>query len=202
MGVVTLGYRQGAWTFEASRFNGREPDQYRWNIETGPLNSSSARVTWSPAPGWSVQVSHGDLRNPDPEGLIFPALRIKRDTASVAYEGSLFDRPWATTLAWGRNDKLTEHTHNRLPAWLLETTVEPRDGDAAFLRAERVTNDESTIPLTYQKASIGYIVEVARTGPLRWGVGGLVSYLKPADITRLFYGDHPRAYMLFLQARF
>jgi hypothetical protein len=147
-------------------------------------------------------VSYGDLRNPDPEGLIFPALRIKRTTASIIHEGQIFDRPWATTFAWGKNDKLTEHTHNQLPAWMLESTIEPRDGDAAFLRAERITHDESTIPLTYSKVSVGYILEVARTGPLRWGVGGLASYLKPAEITRIFYGDRPNAYMLFIQARF
>jgi hypothetical protein len=202
MGVVTLGVQQGAWKFEVSRFNGREPDQHRWDIETGPLNSTSARLTWSPAPEWSIQMSHGDIRNPDPEGLVFPTFRIKRDTASIIHEGRLFDRPWATTLAWGRNDKLKQHTHNRLPAWLLESTLEVRDGDAAFIRAERITHDESTIPLTYSKASAGYILDVARTGPLRWGIGGLASYLRPADITRFFYGDRPRAYMLFVQARF
>ena len=201
MGVVTVGAQYGEWTFEASQFNGREPDQNRWNIETGALDSTSARLTWVPASGWSVQASHGNIRHPDPVGLVFPATFIQRDTASVIYEGKLHDRPWATTLAWGRNDKRTEHTHNKLPAWLLETTVEPRDGDAAFLRAERLTHDESTIPLTYRKVSVGYILEVTRTGPVRWGVGALASYLKPAEVTSVFYGDHPRAYMLFIQAR-
>jgi hypothetical protein len=202
MGVATLGLSQGAWMLEVSRFNGRESDEHRWDIETGPLNSSSARVTWTPAPGWSAQVSYGDIRNPDPEGLLFPALRIKRTTASVIHEGRLFDHPWATTLAWGRNDKLTEHTRYKLPAWMLESTLELRDGDAAFVRAERVTNDESSIPLTYRKASVGYILQVARTGPLRWGIGGLASDLRPAGITKLFYGDRPGAYMIFVQARF
>jgi hypothetical protein len=88
-----------------------------------------------------------------------------------------------------------------LPAWLLESTCEPWPGHAWFVRAERVTHDESTIPLTYRKASMGYIVDIAHTGPVTWSVGGLASYLKPAEITRLFYGDRPRAYMLFVQAR-
>ncbi len=36
-GVVTAGLVLDRVKVEASRFNGREPDQHRWNIETGPL---------------------------------------------------------------------------------------------------------------------------------------------------------------------
>src|SRR5689334_9042641 len=75
MGVVTLGMRRGAWTFEASRFNGREPDAHRWDIETRRLDSTSARITWSPSPEWSIQASHADIRSPDAPGIVSPALR-------------------------------------------------------------------------------------------------------------------------------
>ena len=44
--------------------------------------------------------------------------------------------------------------------------------------------------------------DVARTGPVRWGVGGLVSDLRPDGITTFFYGDRASAWMAFLQARF
>jgi hypothetical protein len=201
MGVVTAGVQRGAWTFEASRFNGREPDQHRWNLEARALDSTAARITWSPSPAWSIQASHGDLRRPDDPALVGPTTYVQRDTVSVSHNGRWFGRPWATTLAWGRNDKRTAHTHNHLPAWLLESTLEPREGHAAFMRAERITHDESTIPLTYRKVSVGYIVDIGRTGPVRWSVGALASYLRPAPITRFFYGDRPRAHMLFLQAR-
>jgi hypothetical protein len=43
---------------------------------------------------------------------------------------------------------------------------------------------------------------VLRTGPVRWGVGGLASTLRPAPVTRIFYGERPSAWMVFLQARF
>ena len=32
---------------------------------------------------------------------------------------------------------------------------------------------------------------MARTGPIQWSVGGLGSYLRPAEVTRFVYGDHP-----------
>jgi hypothetical protein len=199
-GVVTAGVQLDAWTFEASVFNGREPDQHRWNIETGRLDSSSARISWSPAPGWSLQGSYGDIREPE---VTETGVHVRRTTLSAIHEGTVYGRPWATTLAWGRNDRSRERTHtrNKLPGWLLETTLEPVAGHAAFLRAERITHDDAVIPLTFSKASVGYIVDVARTGPVRWSVGALGSWLKPAEVARIFYGDHPIAYMVFLQAR-
>lgn len=201
MGVLTLGAQRGPWTFEVSRFNGHEPDQNRWNLETHGLDSTSARITWSPSPEWSLQVSHGDIRDPE---VTEAGVYVRRDTASIIHTSRLFGRPWATTLAWGRNDKRTQlrHFHHHLPGWLFETTIEPFEGHAAFLRAERLEHDEASIPLAFAKVSVGYIVDVARTGPVQWSVGGLGSYLKPAEVTRFIYGDHPRAWMAFVQARF
>jgi len=43
---------------------------------------------------------------------------------------------------------------------------------------------------------------VLRTGPVRWGVGGLASYLQPDGLVTVFYDDRPRAWMAFVQARF
>jgi hypothetical protein len=199
MGVVTIGVQRGDWTFEVSRFNGREPDQHRWNIETHSLDSTSARISWSPAPGWTLQASHGDIRDPE---VTQPEVYIRRDTASITYDGLYEGRPWGFTLAYGRNDKRWPRAHSHLPGWLLETTVEPIDSHTFFARAERITHDEAVVPLTFKKVSIGYILDFARTGPVRWGAGGLVSYLRPDPLTVFFYGDRPEAYMLFLQARF
>jgi hypothetical protein len=168
MGVVTLGTRLGEWTFEASAFNGREPDQHRWNIETARLDSSSARVSWMPAPGLTLQVSHADIRDPE---VTESGVRIRRTTASAVYEGRLFARPWAATLAWGRNDKSRSRTgtRNKLPGWLLETTLEPVADHALFLRAERITHDDAVIPLTFGKVSVGYILHLTRAGPVALG---------------------------------
>ena len=56
-GVATAGYVRDAWKAEASRFHGREPDQFRYNIETGALDSTSARLSWNPTREWSLQAS-------------------------------------------------------------------------------------------------------------------------------------------------
>lgn len=197
-GVVTAGLSRGPWMVEASRFNAREPDEARWNLETGSLDSSSVRLTYSPSRALSMQVSYGFLH--DIEELQ-ANLSIHRVTASVSYEGEAWGRPWATTLAWGQNGKVDRHLHHDLPAWLFESTVQPLAGHAAFLRAERVNHDDFSLELTFGKVSAGWIVDVANTGPARWSVGALASYLRPPEPLRFFYGDRPRAYMVFLQAR-
>ncbi|MDI1300967.1 MAG: hypothetical protein PSX71_03590 [bacterium] len=53
-GVVTLGASQGPWKLEASSFNGREPDENRWNIETRQFDSWSVRLSYNPTPNWAV----------------------------------------------------------------------------------------------------------------------------------------------------
>lgn len=37
-GAMTAGFVVGRAKLEVSWFNGREPDQHRWNVETGPLD--------------------------------------------------------------------------------------------------------------------------------------------------------------------
>jgi hypothetical protein len=207
MGVLTLGASWGAWKVEASRFNGREPDQVRWNIETRKLDSRSVRLTWMPVAGLEVQVSHGDLESPE---AIEPALRIKRTTASASYQTMLGEATWGSTAAWGRNDKREDGQSRALDGWLLESTLELSRRHTFFARLERVSNDElfdHDHPLHGRafgvgKLSLGYIHDFARTGLVKWGVGGLASAFRlPSDLEP-YYGSNPRAYMVFLQARF
>ena len=197
-GVLTAGYRYGPWTLEASRFNGREPDENRWNIETGSLDSSSGRITYAPMPGLSMQVSYGFLKDVEE---VQRNVSIHRATASVIWETQAFGRPWATTLAWGQNDKVDRHQRHDLPGWLFETTLEPVAGLTTFVRAERFKHDEFSLVLPFGKVSAGVIADTGRTGPVKWGLGALVSYLRPPQELLFFYGDHPTAWMLFLQAR-
>src|SRR3954470_3075897 len=49
-GVVTAGLVVGGMKIEASRFHGREPDQHRWDIETGALDSTAVRLSLNPLP--------------------------------------------------------------------------------------------------------------------------------------------------------
>ena len=205
-GVATLGASRGPLQVEASWFNGREPDQHRWNVETRTFDSWSARVSFNPSPALSMQVSHGDLKSPE---QLDPQTRVRRTTASITYHRKAGDDDWATTLAWGRNRKSGPHTNRSEPGWLLESTYVLRDRHTFFARAEQVANGElfeEGEPLhgetfRIRKLSLGYVWDFARTGPVRWGIGGLVGVFRTPSRLDPVYGGSPRSTMVFLQGR-
>jgi len=205
-GVATLGASKGPVQIEASWFNGREPDSARWNIETRQFDSWSARLSYNPLPELSMQVSYGDLKSPE---QLEPDTRVKRTTASISHHLATHSGDWATTLAYGRNQKSGPGHAVSEPGWLLESTYVLRETHTFFARAERTRNGELFAegqPLHGQefdirKLSVGYIHDFASTGPVKWGIGGLVGFLKAPSQLDPAYGTSPRSYMLFVQGR-
>jgi hypothetical protein len=65
MGTASAGVRRGQFTLEASVFRGREPDEHRWDLDLGALDSRSARFTWRPGRGLEFQVSRAFLHQPE-----------------------------------------------------------------------------------------------------------------------------------------
>src|SRR4051812_13145919 len=98
-GVLTLGYVKDRWKIEGSAFRGREPDQYRYNIEAPDLDSVSTRLSWNPIPNLSMQVSWGYLASPE---QLHPGTNENRVTASAIWNKPIGDDNWASTFAWGR----------------------------------------------------------------------------------------------------
>ena len=104
-GVLTAGVVHDNLKLEVSRFNGREPDQHRWNIETGPLDSTAVRVSWNPARTLSLQGSWGHFKEPE---QLEPGVDQKRWSASALWADEVAPG-WkmSGTLAWGR--KTVDH---------------------------------------------------------------------------------------------
>src|SRR5262245_11170768 len=116
MGVITAAVDRGPWLFETSLFQGREPDDNRWDLmDPGPLDSWSARAWFTPNAQWRLQVSHGFLK--DPEALEPGDLR--RTTASGSWFRTSGRGSTAVTVAYGRNDKENGVFH----ALLAEATI-------------------------------------------------------------------------------
>src|SRR5205807_3742180 len=55
--VLTVGIMHRKVRLEASGFYGSEPNENRWNIDYGPINSWSTRLSVFPAKNWMAQVS-------------------------------------------------------------------------------------------------------------------------------------------------
>ncbi|MBS0376940.1 MAG: hypothetical protein JSS29_00530 [Proteobacteria bacterium] len=201
-GVVTAGVTYAGLKLEASAFDGREPDQFHYNIETGPLDSYSVRATLNPSAALSMQVSYGSLKSPE---QLEPGIDVRRSTASVTYNAP-WGEWWQTTLAFGHNAP----TDGRATSgWLLESAARVAPAHTVFARAERVGKDELFTegqPLygesfTVDKLSVGYLYDFLRLKELRFGVGALVStYSFPATLNSS-YGYRPTSFMVFLRAR-
>ena len=98
-GVLTAGLVHDRVKLEVSRFNGREPDQHRWNIETAPLDSTSVRLSWNPTRDLSLQGSWAHLEEPE---QLEPGVNQRRWSASGTYTRPMANGWWSTSLAWGR----------------------------------------------------------------------------------------------------
>jgi hypothetical protein len=200
-GVVTGGYVRGPWKIEGSVFRGREPDQYRYDIEGPKLDSVSARLSYNPTLNWSLQTSWGYLKSPE---QLTPNVNENRLTASATYNLPFGDDNWATTLAWGRKMNSPGHT---LDGFLLESAVVFHDTHTIFGRVERVAEDElfDSGPLqgrifTVEKISLGYIRDFHLNEQLKFGVGGLVGRYGFSGALDHAYGD-PTSFMIFLRLK-
>lgn len=200
-GVVTAGFVHDRFKVEASRFNGREPDEDRYDIETGPLDSTALRLSWNPTDELSLQASWARLIEPE---QLEPGENSTRWSASAIYTRRLGnDGWWSTTLAWGRRSA----EHDRLDAFALESAAGVGPW-TLFGRAEHVETNELVQAgghhgptFDVAKLSLGGIRDFRVASNVRVGIGALYSFnFVPAPLEALYAGD-PSGAMLFVRLR-
>ena len=208
--VVTVGITHRGVRLEASGFHGREPDEFRWNINSGKIDSWSTRVTINPARNWSAQYSIAQLHSPE---SLAPAEDVRRMTASVQYNRPLKRGNWASLALWGRNQDVSGGDVGN--SYLLESTLRFAERNYVWTRIENVdrTNElllgENPEPPGFseryftrvQAYTTGYERELRRIPHLSTGLGaqftwyGVPAGLKPA------YVDHPVGGVVFIRLR-
>src|SRR5215475_5958132 len=97
--VITVGFTHNIARIEASGFHGREPDEHRWQVQQGAIDSWSLRLTLQPGKNWSGQYSYARIHSPE---ALFPDENQERMTASAMYNQPLQHGNWASSVAWGR----------------------------------------------------------------------------------------------------
>lgn len=197
-GVVTAAVFQKTWKVEVSAFNGREPDEERYNFDIAPLDSFSARFSYLPTRNWAFQFSGGQLTEAEPAHAGEPPKDVRRLTASGIYHRPLArNGTWATTIAWGQNREEGISSH----AFLLETNIGVADRDSVFGRFEvaQKSADDLVVPLAtpdlfvLRKVQAGYERTLPTFRSLVPGVGASVSLNFTPSGLRPFYGDNPGA---------
>lgn len=201
-GVVTAGVVHGPWKLEASAFNGREPDQYRWNFDRLQLNSASARLSWNPTSNSAMQVSYGFIKSPE---QLEPDVNQHRITASASYNRPFEHGNWQSTVAWGRNVNQPGHD---LDAFLLESAVSWNQ-HALFARAESAQKDElfqAPSPLTGEvfrvsSFSLGYVYDIPVLKHLALGLGVVGTVYDLPRAIEPAYGSSPTSVMGFVRVK-
>jgi hypothetical protein len=205
-GVVTAGLVGGPFKLEGSVFNGREPDQHRWNFDPLRLDSYSGRLSFNPTADWALQVSYGDIHSPE---QLEPNVSQHRVTASATYNRPLalgaLSGNWQTTLAWGRNYNEPGH---RLDALLLESAASI-GRSTVFGRAETVQKDElfeAPDPMAGQvfrvsDVTLGYVYDLPLAQHLALGLGIQGTLNVTPHALDSAYGDDPTGFMPFLRLK-
>jgi hypothetical protein len=196
--VGTVAMRHKWVRFEASGFHGTEPDENRWNIDWGPMNSWSGRFSVFPTKNWMAQVSAGRIARPErqEEGDVF------RTTASAHYTRVLANgNAWSSSLIFGRNHNT--FTHHNLDSYLAETLYPVTGRNILTGRIEWVDKDELATPGTFRIKSYiaGYTRDIGVLHSVETGIGANVAMYSIPSALQVSYGDRPWGINIYARFR-
>lgn len=210
-GVATAGIFTEKWKIEGSLFNGRDPDENRWDFDFNPLDSYSGRIAFNPDSAWSISASYGFVRSPealDAGHSMHRMVLVVQNGGAVGTDGQ-----WATTLLWGAN------AHSDQPGLsnsaLAETEVILDRRNTLFARAEFVQKPADDLGLTDGPTgfaagrsfdvgafTLGYVREVHQGNAVSIGVGALGTLNVVSSALEPAYGSRtPLGAVLFLRLR-
>jgi len=208
--VVTVGVSYKIVRLEASGFYGTEPDENRWHIDTGPINSWSTRLSFFPTKNWRAQVSVGRLARPERQE---PG-DVVRSTASIAYSVPMQGSSWSTSLIWGRNHEILDRRN--LNSYLLESVAPYRSKNFFTGRIELVDKDElfaddsalqeslaRTVGSTFRIGAYtaGYTRDIGVFHHAETGVGANFTAYTTPDAIKPYYGNHPVGVNVYVRVR-
>jgi hypothetical protein len=208
--VVTAGLTYRFARIEASGFHGREPNEFRWDIDQGRIDSWSLRFTMQPEQNWSGQYSYARIHSPE---SLFPNEDQERMTASVMYNRPLLNGNWASTIVWGRTHSLQDDS--TFNSFLLESTLRFRTRNYIWTRIENVDRSnelllgEIPLPPNFEEKPIGrvqaytfgYDRDFDVIPHLASAIGAqFTTYGVPGTLQAL-YGSHPFGVAMFVRLR-
>jgi len=208
--VITVGITHGIFRVEASGFHGREPDEYRWDVDAGKIDSWATRVTVNPGQNWSFQYSISGLTSPE---ALFPGEDLRRMTASVIYNRPIHNGNWSSMVLWGRNQSLSDENVGN--AYLLESSLNFLTKNNLWTRIENVdrTNElligETFLPTNFteryftrvQAYTAGYDRELGHVPHLSMALGAQLTWYGVPEVLQSTYGAHPFGVVGFLRLR-
>jgi hypothetical protein len=193
-GVLTTGYFYKQFKIDASLFNGKEPDEKRYDIDEPRFDSGSIRLSLNPSNNTSLQVSHGYIKEPE---VLEPGVSIHRTTASLIWNYPFSsDSALSTALVWGMN----KPDHGKAQNSFLAEADYQFGKNALFTRMEFIKKSGEELALEEERVNDLFSISVITLGMARTifsshnvsvSIGALcVVYPVEHDIRRI-YGELP-----------
>jgi hypothetical protein len=204
--VATVGLTASIVTLEGSVFHGREPDENRWDIEQGRLDSWSGRLTVRPTPELAFQISSGHLEHPE---SVEPGNQT-RSTASVTYQKTTAGGFFAATAVVGRNQTTDGPEWGNLLEWtwkfggnFLYGRLESVDRDVYELvnKRQRPGNVPRERTLV-QAGTVGFVRDLPWPPGVETGLGADVTLYSFTPRLDSIYGKQPVSLHGFVRIRF
>jgi hypothetical protein len=203
-GVATIGFRFYNFKIEASSFNGKEPDENRYNFDKPRFDSWSGRLNYNPSANWALQVSHGFIKSPE---ALHPDENIYRTTVSATYSLPFGDeKTFNATALWGLNKTPGQNGDNsallegdlRIKGWALYTRYEFVQKTTEELVINPAIYGDETI-FQINAVTLGLNYDVAKIGPLNLAAGGQLTWYAAASQLNSLYGKNPMGGEVFLR---
>lgn len=210
-GVLTAGVFGRTWKLEGSAFNGREPDEERWDLDRMKLDSYSGRLTVNPGPAWSLSAGYGYLASPEE---LNPDESVHRFTAAALHGRKLgADGQWASAVVYGMN-KSSHHADASHSAGVETEAILDR-WNTVFARAEVVQKSAEDLALdeppsgfdsdekfSITSLSLGYIRELGRGWGTTIGIGAMGTVnMVPSSLEAAYGSRTPLGAAVFLRIR-
>ncbi len=204
-GVVTASVDHGPFVLEGSVFNGREPDENRWDCDFGPLDSFSGRLWYRPNGEWELQASSGHLKSPE---ALEPG-NIVRSTASASWTRKNGAAISSVTAAYGRNDA----NHGPQNALFVEGSrhvdmntiygrFEALQVETALLQTDTVIDGPAanvTDPVL--AFTVGGVRNILAWRGFEGGIGADVSFYGVPSALESMYSSHPVSFHVFFRLK-
>jgi hypothetical protein len=208
--VVTVGLTYGVARIETSGFHGREPDENRWNVRQGSIDSWSSRLSLQPGKNWSGQYSFGRIKSPE---ALYPSEDQERMTASLMYNRPFSEGNWASTILWGRTRSFPDRSV--YDSYLLESTLHFRARHNGWVRLENAERSnelilgEASLPANFQEQPIGrvqaytlgYDLDIPFIPHWASALGAQITTYGVPQILQPIYHEHPFGVAMFVRLR-
>jgi hypothetical protein len=210
-GVITVGVFTKQLKLEGTLFNGREPDENRYDFDFHPLDSYGGRLSVNPTPHWALSASYSYLKQPEE---LRPEENQHRLGASVLHTVRLGKHgEWASGLVYGGNQHVL--SGGASGSWehsvIAESNLQLDAANSVFGRAEyvRKSGEELVLPapLTADEFDIGmlalgYVREVAGYRGATLGIGARAAInLVPQSLESEYGSRTPLGIAVFLRLR-